>query len=122
MRALRPLCGHGSCPWGHVGHLLVTTRLLAIVLAATLTSLPGTAAGQPGEIDARPVPDPNGPAFLVDPFALQYAEPHPDQPPIYYWAADEHDLARGACVNYTGGLNRLPKSSRSLGYRCVKAT
>ena len=44
----------------------------------------------------------------------------PDEPPIYYWAADEHDPARGACVNYTGGYNRLPKSARSPGYRCVK--
>lgn len=44
----------------------------------------------------------------------------PDEPPIYYWAADEHDSASAFCVNYTGGLNYQPKSSRSVGFRCVK--
>jgi hypothetical protein len=46
----------------------------------------------------------------------------PDEPPFYYWAADEHDPANGSCVNYTGGLNAQPKSSRGwgTGFRCVK--
>jgi hypothetical protein len=47
----------------------------------------------------------------------------PDEPPIYYWAAGEHDAASGLCVNYTGGLNRQPKSWRSptMGFRCVRS-
>lgn len=44
----------------------------------------------------------------------------PDQPPIYYWAAEEYDATSAYCVNYAGGLNRQPKSSRTVGFRCVK--
>jgi len=46
----------------------------------------------------------------------------PNEPPFYYWAAGEHDAMSGSCVNYTGGLNYQPKSSRgrSTGFRCVK--
>jgi len=46
----------------------------------------------------------------------------PDQPPIYYWAAEEYDSTTAYCVNYTGGLNHQPKSSRTTGFRCVKDT
>jgi hypothetical protein len=46
----------------------------------------------------------------------------PDEPPIYYWAAGEFDTFLAFCVNYTGGVNRQPKSlgGRSVGFRCVK--
>jgi hypothetical protein len=44
----------------------------------------------------------------------------PDERPIYYWAAGEYDSEHAWCVNYTGGLNRQPKSSRTVGFRCVR--
>ena len=44
----------------------------------------------------------------------------PVEPPIYYWAADERDSTSAFCVNYAGGLNHQPKSSRTVGFRCVR--
>jgi hypothetical protein len=46
----------------------------------------------------------------------------PDQPPIYYWSADERGPGDACGINYEAGISELPKSWRSIGFRCVKET
>jgi hypothetical protein len=47
----------------------------------------------------------------------------PDQSPIYYWAAEEHDAERAYYVGYNGAVNHQPKSwgNPRHSHRCVKA-
>jgi hypothetical protein len=44
----------------------------------------------------------------------------PDERPIYYWAASDHDPVAALGVNYTGGITPQPKTSRGPGFRCVR--
>ncbi len=47
----------------------------------------------------------------------------PDQPPIYYWSADEYSAEEAYYVSYNGFVQRQPKSwgNPRHGYRCVRA-
>ena len=47
----------------------------------------------------------------------------PDEPPVYYWAADELDQTNAYFVSYTGWVNTQPKDwgNPRHGFRCVKA-
>jgi hypothetical protein len=46
----------------------------------------------------------------------------PDRPPIYYWAAEEHNAQRAYYVGYNGAVNHQPKNRGNLRHsrRCVK--
>ena len=46
----------------------------------------------------------------------------PDEPPVYYWAADEFDQENAYYVSYTGWVAYQPKNwgNPRHGYRCVK--
>ncbi len=49
----------------------------------------------------------------------------PDQPPVYYWSADEYDSVNAYYVNYVGsGVWHQPKrwGNPRHGYRCVRET
>jgi len=48
----------------------------------------------------------------------------PNQSPIYYWAADEHDGEQAWYVAYNGAVRAQPKNfgNPRHGYRCVRAT
>ena len=47
----------------------------------------------------------------------------PDEPPVYYWAADEMDKQNAFYVSYSGWVKYQPKNwgNPRHGYRCVKA-
>jgi hypothetical protein len=46
----------------------------------------------------------------------------PDEPPVYFWTADEYDAEDAYYVSYTGFVSRQPKNwgNPRHGYRCVK--
>lgn len=46
----------------------------------------------------------------------------PDEPPVYYWAAEAFDQTRAYFVSYTGWVNAQPKDwgNPRHGYRCVR--
>lgn len=46
----------------------------------------------------------------------------PDQPPVYYWAAESFDSENAYYVSYTGFVSNQPKDwgNPRHGYRCVK--
>jgi hypothetical protein len=46
----------------------------------------------------------------------------PNEPPIYYWAADEHSVQEAYYVSYNGYVSAQPKSfgNPRHGYRCVR--
>lgn len=46
----------------------------------------------------------------------------PDEPPVYYWAADAYDKEEAYYVSYTGFVSSQPKTwgNPRHGYRCVR--
>jgi hypothetical protein len=67
--------------------------------------------GESGEADCRTSPDKETPLWA------------PDQPPIYYWSADEYDEHEAYYVGYNGrGVYSQKKSwgNPRHGYRCVR--
>lgn len=67
--------------------------------------------GESGEADCQTSPDKETPLWA------------PDQPPIYYWSADEYDEHEAYYVGYNGqSVYSQPKSwgNPRHGYRCVR--
>ena len=67
--------------------------------------------GQSQEADCSVKPDKETPLWA------------PDQPPVYYWTADEYDTEEAYYANYAGsGISSQPKSwgNPRHGYRCVR--
>lgn len=66
--------------------------------------------GEEGETNCRITPDKETPLWA------------PDQPPIYYWTADEASEERAYYINYQGDVNAQSKSwgNPRHGYRCVR--
>jgi uncharacterized membrane protein len=46
----------------------------------------------------------------------------PDEPPVYYWSADEYDAEEAYYVSYNGSVSHQPKNfgNPRHGYRCVR--
>lgn len=66
--------------------------------------------GQIGRLDCQLRPDKETPLWA------------PDEPPVYYWVADESDDENAYFVSYTGFVSDQPKDwgNPRHGYRCVK--
>lgn len=63
-----------------------------------------------GRADCTPTPDKETPLWA------------PDQPPIYYWAAEEASAEEAWYVSYNGSVRKQPKTwgNPRHGYRCVR--
>ena len=66
--------------------------------------------GETGRMDCALTPDKETPLWA------------PDQPPVYYWAADAYDDEDAYYVSYTGFVSHQPKTwgNPRHGYRCVR--
>lgn len=67
-------------------------------------------AGETGKLECELQPDKETPLWA------------PDQQPIYYWAADEHDDEKAYYVGYNGNVHYQNKGwgNPRHGYRCVR--
>lgn len=66
--------------------------------------------GETGKLKCKLSPDKETPLWA------------PDEPPVYYWAADSYDYESAYFVSYSGWVSRQPKNwgNPRHGYRCVK--
>jgi hypothetical protein len=69
---------------------------------------PGALGREVGRASCRILPDKETPLWA------------PDEPPIYYWAADEYNEHQAYFVSYNGeGINHQPKSGETSGTAIV---